>query len=485
MPGGYVHVSNEKNQESIFTSEGKQVYPYGEYEVPVIGNQGYAWLPARDGNVIIEKRINGVRKMGIINQDGILVQPQYSMLTLMNSEYAWIGAGYPHVNSEQGVLRISDGKEIIPQAEHTIKLSADHKYFVAADLFLQKQTVYDLDGNEVDIAVPPVEEDKYYFLYINQAEEFTPPAAITSPRTYYQAGDDTLLVYSKKDETDNQAGFTYSTLGVYSNKQGNLLEPIYRSVEIAHEGKAIVVTKDNEAALYDAKGEEIIPFGIYKSMSVDYNSDLLAGSSGTHSTTIFTMTDGALQAQPYTDADVWAQPGVKAAIDKKLVPEALQSFYQGDMTRKNFCMLAVNLYALCGGADMENNIADISFGDTNNTTILKAAALGIVKGFEDGSFYPNQQISREDAAVMLERLLRILDPDLKSNLLQSLEFTDESQISDYAKNAVSMMSSLLDPSSNTPIMQGNETGAFLPKENYTRQQSYLTFLRAYHFISSR
>lgn len=49
------------------------------------------------------------------------------------------------------------------------------------------------------------------------------------------------------------------------------------------------------------------------------------------------------------------------------------------------------------------------FKDTQNKEILLAVSLGIVKGFDDNTFLPNKNITRQEAAVMINNVTKLLD----------------------------------------------------------------------------
>lgn len=93
----------------------------------------------------------------------------------------------------------------------------------------------------------------------------------------------------------------------------------------------------------------------------------------------------------------WAAEQVSAAIAENLVPQNLRSSYTQATTRAEFAGLAVALY--------ENVIGDItgrvSFHDTNDVSVQKAAYIGVVNGVGDNSFAPNDMLTREQAATML------------------------------------------------------------------------------------
>ena len=78
------------------------------------------------------------------------------------------------------------------------------------------------------------------------------------------------------------------------------------------------------------------------------------------------------------------------------------------VTRKEFAGLAVRLYERLTGKIAE--VGTMSFHDTNNAEVLKAANIGLVAGKEDGRFAPDEPITRQQMASVLLRALKVIKP---------------------------------------------------------------------------
>ncbi|MBN8202539.1 S-layer homology domain-containing protein (plasmid) [Cytobacillus firmus] len=79
---------------------------------------------------------------------------------------------------------------------------------------------------------------------------------------------------------------------------------------------------------------------------------------------------------------------------------------------------------------------DVKSGNSLYTEINKAATAGIIKGYKDGTFRPDLPVSRSDIAVMLDRALQ-----LKGNYTKtvSLPYSDAGSIGGYAIESVKRM----------------------------------------------
>lgn len=210
-----------------------------------------------------------------------------------------------------------------------------------------------------------------------------------------------------------------------------------------------------------------------------FNSPLARGSTTRAN---FHYGSADLPVDPNDIPSNWAQEQVNAAIQAALVPKDLQRAYRNNITREEFCRLMVILVerktGMTASAYAQNKgktIAD-PFTDTDNTDILAAHALGIVKGTSATTFNPGGSITRQEAAAMLARTAGVLD--IAAGKGQS--FNDASDIAPWAKESVSFVSGLTDPVTRNAVMGGTGNGRFSPLGSYTREQACLTALRLFH-----
>ena len=169
------------------------------------------------------------------------------------------------------------------------------------------------------------------------------------------------------------------------------------------------------------------------------------------------------------DPSPWAQAQVGFAIEMGLVPQTLQSNYKQATTRAEFCALAVTLYETFTGEEITDRLA---FDDTNDVYVEKAAAVGIVLGVEPNKFAPNDDLTREQAAVMLVRVAFGLEKPFPK---QAPPFNDSAKISPWASEQVGQ-------AYKSGIMDGVGNNTFAPKDPYTREQSILTIYRTYVYL---
>jgi hypothetical protein len=106
--------------------------------------------------------------------------------------------------------------------------------------------------------------------------------------------------------------------------------------------------------------------------------------------------------------------------------------------------------------------------------VLSAAAIGIITGYDDGTFRPYQSITRQEAAVILDRLYAVLGG--KIGTVTDNPYADDAQLSDWARGGVYDMRDI-------GIMQGKENNRFCPKDGYTEEQALVTMERMYQHMN--
>lgn len=142
----------------------------------------------------------------------------------------------------------------------------------------------------------------------------------------------------------------------------------------------------------------------------------------------------------------------------------------GTMTRS---MLVTVLGRLAGidPADYsgESVFSDVDAHSWYGPYVAWAAENGVVQGVGGDRFAPNDPITREQLCTMLVRYLDSDGIELPQ-LTNPAAFTDEDQVSDWAKDAVERFRQL-------GIVEGSDTGAFLPKNNASRAEVAAVFQR--------
>lgn len=148
-------------------------------------------------------------------------------------------------------------------------------------------------------------------------------------------------------------------------------------------------------------------------------------------------------------------------------------------TRGEFTTLLVKGLSLPINSDDNRTFVDIVPGSRSATwdydSIETAARAGIVAGLTDGVFAPDQPLTREQAAVMIARALKLKlannDAKLEASLAKA--FVDSGKIDKYAGPAVLAVSKakIMEGSASTPAGQKKPQYSFNPKGNLTRAEA--------------
>lgn len=174
----------------------------------------------------------------------------------------------------------------------------------------------------------------------------------------------------------------------------------------------------------------------------------------------------------------WAEDEVYEAYQNNLIPdEMLKDVLYNTVTREEFAAIAVKLYENLTGEDTYANIKNMPFTDCNTDSkyisyIAVAYKLGITNGTTQTTFSPYDNISREELATMLYRVIKLVDNNktFEFDVNNVRKFFDDSDISDYAKESVYFMAEY-------GIVKGVDGAHFAPLETATKEQSLLITVR--------
>ncbi|WP_028547968.1 alkaline phosphatase family protein [Paenibacillus sp. UNC451MF] len=170
----------------------------------------------------------------------------------------------------------------------------------------------------------------------------------------------------------------------------------------------------------------------------------------------------------------WAKTDVELLASKQLVQGVSDSRFDPDsrVTRAQFAALLVRALGL-NEVSSGSKFTDVREGEWFAGSVKAAAKAGLVSGFQDGSYHPEEPITREESAVMISKALRIagnLDAAAVKQEQTIHEFKDQSQISLWAQEAVKQ-------SASAGIITGMDDDAFGPSEYTTRAQAAVMLKR--------
>lgn len=167
-------------------------------------------------------------------------------------------------------------------------------------------------------------------------------------------------------------------------------------------------------------------------------------------------------------ADEWYYEAVRTLKSKKIIDGTANNKFEPDsaITREEFVKMIVLAF------DMYNANAETTFSDTNSIFwhyryIASAQAAGIIKGVSDSEFGVGKPITREEMAVIINRIIDYKKIAPENSLAESKEFTDKGQESEWASESIENLK-------NYGYMNGFEDGTFRPAENVSRAMAAQT-----------
>lgn len=160
----------------------------------------------------------------------------------------------------------------------------------------------------------------------------------------------------------------------------------------------------------------------------------------------------------------WAKPAIENLCGKGIINGRDENTFapMDNVTRAEFLKIAVSAFEI-KSADAGISFSDVTEDKWYYECVKAAYSLGIVTGYSDTYFGADDNITRQDAAVILQRALKAAGKEIE-NKAESKDFADGTEISDYAKEAVAALS-------GAGILNGDDYGSFNPKNNCTRAQA--------------
>ncbi|NDI35683.1 S-layer homology domain-containing protein [Chengkuizengella sediminis] len=148
-------------------------------------------------------------------------------------------------------------------------------------------------------------------------------------------------------------------------------------------------------------------------------------------TMIFSMFSSVFAAGSSDIDGHWAEKQLKQWIDNGLLNGYGEGVYKPNQTLTRSEAAAFVNRAFEHEETTEVNFPDVESSDWFYNDVSKALAAGFMTGYEDGTFKPDQNITRQELAVMI---FRLLDLEVKPEAVDS--FDDAASIGEWAKGEI-------------------------------------------------
>ncbi|MBO5408148.1 MAG: DUF4375 domain-containing protein [Clostridia bacterium] len=178
----------------------------------------------------------------------------------------------------------------------------------------------------------------------------------------------------------------------------------------------------------------------------------------------------------------WAKESIDRAFNTYLLDGEKEYEFKTNISRLDFCELIFNLViqtpyfqTWCeenpeGNGEEFPSFIEKSFVDTEAEEVLFLHHIGIINGKTETEFAPNDNLTREEAATIIVRMIDIATPMEATEVWY--EYNDLGDISDWAMSPVQRIS-------NLGFMKGVGENKFAPKDTYTTEQAVVTVVRVF------
>lgn len=265
-----------------------------------------------------------------------------------------------------------------------------------------------------------------------------------------------------------------------------VVKPIEFEITCSSGSKIVEVSRFNAyVERMIAIPEGVDPFKI--TTGVILNSD----GTFSHVPTVITMIDGKHYAKiksltnsvysviysPKTFKDIerhWAEKDINDMASRLIISGVGNDLFgpERSITRAEFSAVMVRALGLRPDV-YKNNYFDVKEGEWYSEYISTASYYGLVSGYDDGTFKPDGNITRQEAMAIIARAMDItkLGEELEigaSGILTT--FNDNADVSSWAKDSVSKCV-------KTGVVTGRDNGRIAPMDNITRAEAVIVVRR--------
>ena len=162
----------------------------------------------------------------------------------------------------------------------------------------------------------------------------------------------------------------------------------------------------------------------------------------------------------------WAEKSITELMQAGFISGYPDGTFKPDnaITRAEFLKIITSVLGLAPASSSSSSFSDVSSEDWFFGYIMAAVEKGIVSGYPDGTFKPNNPITRQEAAKIVVKAEKIDETQANPAFTLSWFTTDGDQVAEWAKPFVAA-------AVENDIMMGDPTGAFRPTAQITRAET--------------
>ncbi len=293
----------------------------------------------------------------------------------------------------------------------------------------------------------------------------TSPMSIDEIKAYMYESALLSTIYARTDDEVKSVILDFPTYFPIDIAEFNSLSAVHQAKVISYVSGNVYDTCDDVVDAVNAKVDEYLNDDGDDSDGGNNRGNKYSPASGLNvSVNDKTDADTTIAEKPkFTDLHEasWAENAILFLCERGIVngnPDGTFS-PNNNITRAEFIKIvtvAINLATDAG----DTSFIDVDANSWYAPYVAAAYKKGIVTGDDLGNFYPEAQISRQDMVTILYRTIKAkADGDV-----QELDFTDKDSISPYALSAVAYFNEI-------GVVKGFADGRFGPMENATRAEA--------------
>lgn len=228
-------------------------------------------------------------------------------------------------------------------------------------------------------------------------------------------------------------------------------------------------------------GNQITPPSNGNTSSSHKNDKTYMSGSSSKGPTVTDQEDKSEEASEkvhFTDLDKhWAKTAILNMVEKGIIKGYEDHTFRpnASITRGEFATLLARAFKI-EAKNGQSPFDDVIQGKWYTDGILALYEAGITSGKAKGKFGVYDLITNEEMATMLNRTIKYIGAEMRESGVESVTFTDQSQISGYAQEAVLFLS-------QRGIIKGNPDGSYGPKHSATRAQVAVLLERLFNRVT--
>ena len=167
----------------------------------------------------------------------------------------------------------------------------------------------------------------------------------------------------------------------------------------------------------------------------------------------------------FTDVSGWYESYADFIAARDLMPMVSDKVFAANtyITRSEFAHILANLSNYELPVPSNTVFSDVNHDDKYATAIYWAYSSGVINGFEDGTFRPGANITRQELAAMLCRYVDLIANTHLPMTVAKIAYNDDDKIAAFAKSSVDYLS-------EAGVLAGKGNNYFAPLANTTRAE---------------